>query len=423
MDRPAASFTFHRRLSLATVLAQSRLARIDCLSMRTLTRYASIEFIKIFVIVLACMTVFMFLVLAARQAVRDGLGPGPILRVMPFILPESMRYSIPAAALLATCSVFGRMSGDNEVIATKSLGISPIVLIGPVLIMAFLISVFTVWINDVSVSWGIPGRERAVVESIEQIVYGMLRTKRSYKSDKFSITVKRVTGRRLIAPRMTFQIGGSDASVTVTASQAELQYDPDQIALVVTLSNPVIEGPGFEGAVARTEQHVIPLLTDENKTVSASELPLREIGPERYRQRAYIAKLEKQFAAEAAYGMLTGDLESLGATSWKDRQKQLRRAKYQFNRLKTEPWRRWANGFSCFFFVLVGAPLSIRRGSSDFMTSFFMTFMPILLVYYPAMMYGVEMAKEGALPQYAVWFGNGICLIWGSWLLRKVIRY
>jgi lipopolysaccharide export system permease protein len=72
---------------------------------------------------------------------------------------------------------------------------------------------------------------------------------------------------------------------------------------------------------------------------------------------------------------------------------------------------------------MVGVPLSIKRRNSDFMTSFFVSFVPILLVYYPAMMYGVDRAKEGALPQYAVWTGNVICCVCGVWLLRRVLRY
>ena len=391
-------------------------------SMRTLPRYASIEFLKVFLITLTCMTIFMFLVLGGREAVRKGLGPGPILRVMPYILPESMRYSIPAAALLAACTVYGRMACDNEVVATKSLGISPLVLIAPVLALSFLISVCAVWMNDISVSWGLPGRQRAVVESIEQIVYGMLRTQRSYKNDQFSITVKRVIGDQLISPRIVFRAEDGEQTI-ISAQQAHLRYDPHQIALVATLSNPTIEGPGFEGGIPRIERHVIPLLKDSDEPASASDFPLRDIGPQRYQQRLQIVELEKRFATHAAYAMLTGDLASLSDASWRDREQQLRQARYHFNRLRTEPWRRWANGFSCFFFVFVGVPLAIRLQSSDFMTSFFMSFLPILLVYYPAMMYGVDRAKEGALPQYAVWLGNFICLMWGSWLLRRVLRY
>ena len=121
--------------------------------------------------------------------------------------------------------------------------------------------------------------------------------------------------------------------------------------------------------------------------------------------------------------MVSGDFAALAGSQWKQRHHELHDAHCRLFRLQTEPWRRWANGFSCFFFALVGVPLSIRRRNSDFMTSFFLCFMPILLIYYPIMMYGVDRAKEGALPQYAVWLGNAICLVWGAWLMRRVIRY
>jgi lipopolysaccharide export system permease protein len=393
--------------------------------MRILTRYASIEFLKVFLITLTGMTIFMFVVVGGREAVRSGLGPGPILRVMPYILPESMRYSIPAAALLAACMVFGRMSGDNEVVAVKSLGISPIVLMTPALIIAFLISVATVWINDVSVSWGLPGKQRTVIESIEQIVYGMLRTHGSYKNDRFAITVLRVEGQRLILPRLTFFAGDGQGQITVSAREAQLRYNPEHVALSVHLIDGMFEGPaGLEGAFPGTYEHLIPLMRESSDDyLSASDYPLRALGSEQDLQRAQIGTLERTLAAEAAYQMLTGDIAKLADNVWDERHAELTAARYRFNRLRTEPWRRWANGFSCFFFVMVGVPLSIKRRNSDFMTSFFVSFLPILLVYYPAMMYGVDRAKEGALPQYAVWTGNVICCACGVWLLRRVVRY
>ena len=143
--------------------------------MRTLVRYVSFDFLAVFAITLAGMTGFLLLIGVGREAVREGLSLGPLLRIFPFIVPVSMRFSIPAAALLAACSVYGRMSGENEVVAVKSMGISPQVIVSPVLVIGFLISVFAVWINDVAVSWGRPGISRVITESIEQIAYGMLR--------------------------------------------------------------------------------------------------------------------------------------------------------------------------------------------------------------------------------------------------------
>ena len=120
--------------------------------MRILSRYTTCEFLKVFLLSLGAMTAFFLLVGVAHQAIREGLSLGPVVRILPFIVPESMRFSIPAAALLAACTIFGRMSGENEVVAVKSLGISPWTVIAPALVVGFLISVCAVWVNDLAVS-------------------------------------------------------------------------------------------------------------------------------------------------------------------------------------------------------------------------------------------------------------------------------
>jgi lipopolysaccharide export system permease protein len=91
--------------------------------------------------------------------------------------------------------------------------------------------------------------------------------------------------------------------------------------------------------------------------------------------------------------------------------------------LKTEPHRRWAAGLSCLCFVMVGAPLAIRLRNSDFLTSFFLCFLPILIVYYPLLAYGIGRAKSGAVPPQVVWLGNLILVAAGVWMTRRMMRY
>ena len=91
------------------------------------------------------------------------------------------------------------------------------------------------------------------------------------------------------------------------------------------------------------------------------------------------------------------------------------------HKLETERWRRTAVGFSCLFFVLVGAPTAIYLKNSDFLSAFFICFLPILLLYYPLLMLAVGRAKEGALPPYTVWLGNLVFGVIGIWLIRRLI--
>jgi len=92
-------------------------------------------------------------------------------------------------------------------------------------------------------------------------------------------------------------------------------------------------------------------------------------------------------------------------------------------RLLTEPHRRWSAGFSCLCFVWVGAPMAIRLRHREFLTSFFLCFLPVLVVYYPLLMLGIDGAKHGTVPPATVWAGNLLLIAWGAWLLRRVLRY
>jgi lipopolysaccharide export system permease protein len=136
-----------------------------------------------------------------------------------------------------------------------------------------------------------------------------------------------------------------------------------------------------------------------------------------------LGKLREQLAARAGYQMLIGDFDELLSERWWEEHSQLREEESRLHRLYTEPHRRWANSLSCLCFVLVGAPLAIRLRNSDFLTSFFLCFMPILLIYYPLLAWGTDRAKNGAVPPMAVWLGDAILVCCGLWMTRKVMRY
>ena len=78
--------------------------------------------------------------------------------------------------LLTACTVYGRMASANEIIALKAAGISPWVIFWPVLALGTSLSLLTVWLNDVTVTWGKAGIRRVVIESVEEIAYSKLTT-------------------------------------------------------------------------------------------------------------------------------------------------------------------------------------------------------------------------------------------------------
>jgi len=174
-----------------------------------------------------------------------------------------------------------------------------------------------------------------------------------------------------------------------------------------------------------TEDFDIPLWTTAEyggEGDRPADTALRRIPVEAANQVLAIRHKEQILATEAAYQMLTGDFGALLDQQWQTGHLDLQDCRSRLYRLHTEPWRRWANGFSCLAFVLVGAPLAIRLRNSDVWTSFAACFLPVLIVYYPLLVYGVRLAKSGELPPYCVWLGNGAFLAVGVLLIRSVMR-
>src|SRR5262245_30309841 len=136
----------------------------------TITRYITWELIGWLAIVLVGLTGVLVLMVVLVEASRMNLGLGPTLRLLPFSLPLALAYAAPCAMLFTVCLIYGRMSADNEVVATKALGITPTVLLWPAWILAFVLSLVGVWLTDLAFSWGQVGVQRVVVHSVEKVV-------------------------------------------------------------------------------------------------------------------------------------------------------------------------------------------------------------------------------------------------------------
>ncbi len=394
--------------------------------MRIMPRHVLTELLKVFIFSLVVVTGLFEVGILVKQLLKEGLPLLQIASLLPYILPEALRYSVPVTLLLATTTVYSRMSGANEVVALKALGISPMAILWPAFILAFLVSLATVWLNDVAVSWGRQGVRRVVVNAMEEIAYSMLRSERCYSSPYFTINVKRVEGRTLIQPVVTINARGNSPSITLDAESAVLAVDHRENVLQIEAVHGAIEVEGRGRVFFSTYKYEMPLgdpSAEGESGIRPANLPLWRIPSETVRQRQAIEQHREHLAAAAAEQLLMGEFDRLGGADWARRTAQGRLMQLRLCELRLEPFRRWSAGFSCLCFVWVGAPMAIWLRNRDFLTSFFVCFAPILIVYYPLLAYGISGAKNGTIPPISVWAGNLLLVVWGTWLLRKVLRY
>jgi lipopolysaccharide export system permease protein len=397
--------------------------------MQTLPRYVLVEVLKVFAISVSALTLMVVLGFIGREATAQNLPLMPTLRLIPYFLPETLRVTVPMTLLLSCTTVFSRISGANEIVAVKAMGISPMALLWPVYLFAFVVSLATVWLNDVADSWGHANVQRVIVEGAEEIMYSVLQQQRRYSTSSFSINVKSIDGRQLHYVTLIINDRNDSSKMTITAEEAELGSginDHSERVLKIFLRKGRIEVADrvsfdFPDVLERE----IPL-TDASRARNGgpqAALTLARLPEAIATAKVQVDEQEQMMAALAAYDMTCGDLDDLTGGMWQMHENNLSDLRNRFFRLQSVPQRRWAGGFACLCFVLVGVPMAISLRNRDFLTSFFLCFLPILLVYYPLMIIGADQVKNGKLPVIFVWAGNGMLVLWGLAMLRRVIRY
>ena len=79
-----------------------------------------------------------------------GASTSSVTRLFLYSMPEIINYTFPMSVLLATLMAFGKLSGSSEIVAMKSGGVSYYRMVAPVLIVGFIVSMFSViWAEKV----------------------------------------------------------------------------------------------------------------------------------------------------------------------------------------------------------------------------------------------------------------------------------
>lgn len=394
--------------------------------MRLLERYVLGELLRVFGILVTIATSLLVFVGVFGQAKEHDLGYWQIFQILPYVLPMLLPYTIPATLLLSACVVYGRMAGDNEIIASRAAGISVMVLMWPSFFLAGVLSLLSLIVSDQVIPWSSSNIERVITLAMEDIFIDRLRTQFqiNVRESGISITVTGVRDRTLIEPVIRYTPrGGNGKSITVQASEARLTFDlPKQVAW--------LELRGAQSNLAG-EQQTLYLERDRypfplpkrNRALRGSNMSVRELQEEMARADEDRRKAQKAQAVEAAFALATGNIERLSEPEFARYENRIVAGKDSKLRLNSDLHNRFAMAVSCLFFVLLGSPFAIVMARKQLLTSFLFCFLPILTVYYPITMMTQNLSKIGTLdPSWAVWSANGVMGLAAAYFMRRVMQ-
>ena len=119
--------------------------------MRLLRAYVLREHLSPFIVTLSGLTAALLIgniVKFAELVIAKGVSVLDILRLLLYLIPYLLSFTIPMAALIAMVLAFGRLSSDYELIAMRACGIPPARLVLPCLTVALVLSSLVLVLND-----------------------------------------------------------------------------------------------------------------------------------------------------------------------------------------------------------------------------------------------------------------------------------
>jgi lipopolysaccharide export system permease protein len=267
-------------------------------------------------------------------------------------------------------------------------------------------------------------RARAL-NDMEEFLYARLKKDHCIKGDKlsYSMWVSHVQGPWLQNPLFERQDGKGHYDLTVRAREARLKVDMEkrQIRVIMRFGT-ILRADGTRASFVQDYWDV-----DLPKDYGA-DLKLRPRAmtcPEIVQRRGEIKKEEERLATEIASQIAKSNLSNPPdfARHLANLENQHKQRQSEITSLDAELLMRPALSLGCFCFVLVGCPVGIWFGKSDYLSAFITSFLPNVFIYYPLYLCGMNLAKQGKIPLLAgIWAANALITLLGLALFRRLMR-
>jgi lipopolysaccharide export system permease protein len=280
-------------------------------------------------------------------------------------------------------------------------------------------------------------------KSAEDMFYRYLKLDRQIdRSDwPFLIKVGDVKGRTMIDATFKRRAkptpeNPSPFDMVVSAKEAVVRFDLHQGVIRVHLDGAEVQLFGKHGDVAMLKDQPLEIPLPKNTPLSPLKMIQEQTNTElRALEDQYGKSLTEEPRKQAllaglwvASGRIAKVPGEYGGMDWSGVREYASNISFwnsKRNAIETELHQRVAMACGSFFFVVLGAPVGIRFARRDFLSAFITCFLPIILVYYPLTLMGVNLGKEGLVaPVVALWAGNTLLgLLAGFVALPPVSRH
>ena len=356
---------------------------------RILSLYIIREISSLFLLGIVIFTLVLLmgrLISLTDLVVSRGVPLADVGRMILYLIPSFLVFTIPMAFLLAVLLAFGRLSADNEIVVIKASGLSLSQMLPPVIFCALVAVMLALGASSAGVPWGNSAFKELSYQVLKRNITATIREKTFWDDipgivmyidqyDEQSSTLKGVIindGRN------------SDRPMTIFARDGAVSSTPGSQALLLTLHNGSIHMTGSGGLYRLVDFGEYSMSVGEKgsgTTISRSEPDM------------WLSELQSQM-----------DKPGISAKN--------------HLKLLSEFHSRFTFPFASLVFAILAVPLGIQNRRSGKSGGFTVS-IAIILAYYLLTSVVRMLSEKGAVhPAVALWLPNFIFLCLGLFLLR-----
>jgi lipopolysaccharide export system permease protein len=356
---------------------------------RILNLYIIREITSLFMLGIAVFTLILLLgrlIKLTDLVITRGVPLSDIARMIGYLMPSFLVFTIPMAFLLAVLLAFGRLSADNEIPVLKASGISLMQLMPPVLFCGCIAMLLTLAASTLGVPWGNSAFKRLSLDILKQNFAITIREKVFWDDFPGIVLYTEHYDEQHHLLKGVLIHDGRDLKrpLTIFASKGMIGCTPSRNDICLLLQNGSIHAAGKADnyRLVKFGEYIMTLAgTGKSAIITQSESDMS------------VSEIRRQIA---------------------------RPATPVANRLKllSEFHSRFAFPCASLVFAVIAVPLGLQNRRSG-KSAGFVTSIAILLTYYLLLSLLRTFAEKGTIPpMLALWLPNIAFLLMGWFLLR-----
>ena len=325
----------------------------------------------------------------AQYVTEYGASLASVAKIFVLSLPGVVIWTFPMSMLLSSLLTIGRLSGNSEITAMKSCGISFYRIAMPAIALGAVVSVFAIGFNEYVVPWS----NEAYSNVLNYEIKGNLAPQ-----SKEHIIIKEIregTIQRLIYARQYEADTNTMYGISMQAFEEGNLSHVENAEYAKWQNNQWTMYSGIIYDVSKGETHhtmhfnsqVLPINQSPNEIIRSQKKP----------EEMSMKELKAQI--------------------------EIMRAQYvNTSKLEAELYQRVTIPMASLIFTLVAIPLGMQPNRNNSSRGFVISII-IIFIYYSLMTMAGAIAQSGTVdPMLAVWLPNIIGLLAGCWLMHRAAR-